>query len=197
MNLPTTLPLFPLHTVLFPEGDLSLRVFETRYIDMVRDCLRAGAGFGVCLIRAGSEVGEPAMPYTIGTSAQIIDTGMRAEGLLGIYTRGQRRFRIRSMTARADLLVMAEVEWLDDAPVRKPPPEPLRQLLASLLEVENETRPVLVAGPMNDARWVAYRLAERLPLKLGERQIVLEAEDMDEAVAVLEAAARRLGLWNG
>ena len=114
MSLPTTLPLFPLHPVLFHEGDLALRVFETRYIDMVRECLREGGGFGICLIRAGSEVGEPAMPYDVGTSASIIDTGMRAEGLLGIYTRGQRRFRIRAMEARPDMLVMAEVEWLDD-----------------------------------------------------------------------------------
>lgn len=196
MALPTTLPLFPLHTVLFPEGDLALRVFETRYIDMVRDCLRTGTGFGVCLIRSGNEVGELAMPYDVGTSAQIIDTGLRAEGLLGIYTRGQHRFRIRSMQARPDMLVMAEVEWLDDEPVREPPPGPMRRLLASLLEVENESRPVLVAGPMNDARWVAYRLAERLPLKLGERQTVLEATDIGQALEVIEAAARRLGMWS-
>jgi hypothetical protein len=187
----TTLPLFPLHTVLFPEGDLSLRVFETRYIDMVRDCLREGRPFGVCLIREGSEVGEPAMPYEVGTSALIIDTGMRVEGLLGIYTRGQRRFRIRSMEARPDRLVLAEVEWLDEGAARVQPPEPLRCLLARLLEVESAP-PV---GPMGDARWVVYRLAERLPLRLAERQTVLEASRLDEALAVVEGVARRLGLW--
>lgn len=188
---PTFLPLFPLHTVLFPEGDLSLRVFETRYIDMVRECLREGRPFGVCLIREGSEVGEPAMPYDVGTSALIIDTGMRVEGLLGIYTRGQRRFRIRGMEARSDRLVMAEVEWLDEVSERLAPPEPLRRLLASLLAVESAP-PV---GPLSDARWVAYRLAERLPLRLAERQTVLEAARLEDALAVLEAAARRLGLW--
>ena len=187
----TILPLFPLHTVLFPGGDLSLRVFETRYIDMVRECLREERPFGVCLIREGSEVGEPAMPYDVGTSALIIDTGMRVEGLLGIYTRGQRRFRIRGMEARPDRLLMAEVEWLDDALERLPPPEPMRRLLASLLEAESAP-PV---GPLGDARWVAYRLAERLPLRLAERQTVLAAACLDEALAVLEAAARRLGLW--
>ncbi|MFZ5467217.1 MAG: LON peptidase substrate-binding domain-containing protein [Pseudomonadota bacterium] len=188
---PNILPLFPLHTVLFPEGDLSLRVFETRYIDMVRDCLREGRPFGVCLIREGSEVGEPAMPYEVGTSALIIDTGMRVEGLLGIYTRGQRRFRIRGMEARPDRLVLAEVEWLAEGPARVPPPEPMRRLLASLLEVE--TAPPV--GPMSDARWVVYRLAERLPLRLAERQTVLEAARLDEALVVVEEAARRLGLW--
>lgn len=188
---PKILPLFPLHTVLFPEGDLSLRVFETRYIDMVRDCLREGRPFGVCLIREGSEVGEPAMPYEIGTSALIIDTGMRVEGLLGIYTRGQRRFRIRGMEAQPDRLVLAEVDWLAEGPARVPPPAPMRRLLASLLEVESAP-PV---GPMSDARWVVYRLAERLPLRLAERQTVLEAARLDEALAVVEEAARRLGLW--
>ncbi|MEO1751342.1 LON peptidase substrate-binding domain-containing protein [Thiofaba sp. EF100] len=187
----TILPLFPLHTVLFPEGDLSLRVFETRYIDMVRECLRQQSPFGVCLIREGSEVGEPAMPYAVGTSALIIDTGMRAEGLLGIYTRGQRRFRIHGMEARPDRLVLAEIEWLDEGPAREPPPEPMRRLLASLLEVERAP-PV---GPMSDARWVVYRLAERLPLRLAERQAVLEAARLDEALVVVEEVARRLGLW--
>lgn len=187
----TILPLFPLHTVLFPEGDLSLRVFETRYIDMVRDCLRRQSPFGVCLIREGGEVGEPAMPYEVGTSALIIDTGMRAEGLLGIYTRGQRRFRIRGMEVRPDRLVLAEVEWLDEGGAREPPPEPMRRLLASLLEAE--TAPLV--GPMSDARWVVYRLAERLPLRLVERQAVLEAERLDEALVLVEKVARRLGLW--
>ncbi|MDM7322689.1 MAG: LON peptidase substrate-binding domain-containing protein [Gammaproteobacteria bacterium] len=187
----TILPLFPLHTVLFPEGDLSLRIFETRYIDMVRDCLRQQSPFGVCLIREGSEVGEPAMPYAVGTSALIVDTGMRAEGLLGIYTRGQRRFRIRGLKVRPDRLLLAEIEWLDEEPAREPPPEPMRRLLASLLEVESAP-PV---GPMSDARWVVYRLAERLPLRLTERQAVLEAARLEEALVVVEEVARRLGLW--
>ena len=192
MSTPTTLPLFPLHTVLFPEGDLSLRVFETRYIDMVRACLREGTGFGVCLIREGSEVGAPAIPHDIGTCARIIDTGMRAEGLLGIYTRGHRRFRIIDMEARPDLLVMARVEWLEDLACVAQPPEPLRRLLAGLMGVEQAAP----AGPMNDARWVTYRLAERLPLKLGERQSVLQADTLAEAQVVVEAAVRRLGLWS-
>lgn len=189
----TILPLFPLHTVLFPEGDLSLRVFETRYIDMVRECLRQQSPFGVCLIREGSEVGEPAIPYAIGTSAMIIDTGMRAEGVLGIYTRGQRRFRIHDMEVRPDKLVLAKVEWLDEAPACEPPPEPMRRLLAKLLEAERAPR----VGPLGDARWVVYRLAERLPLRLAERQAVLEAAKLEEAQVVVEEVARRLGLWAG
>lgn len=186
----TLLPLFPLHTVLFPGGELSLRVFETRYIDMVRTCLREGSPFGVCLIRAGSEVGEPALPYAVGTSAHIIDAAVRAEGLLGIGARGQRRFRILNLAARPDRLLWAEVEWLEEAGEPRPPPAPMQHLLARLLGAEGGL-------PRNDARWVAYRLAERLPLRLAERQAVLESGDMETALQLIEAAARRLGLWEG
>ena len=73
------LPLFPLHSALLPGGLLPLRLFETRYLDMVRDCLRSGEGFGVCLIESGSEVGAPPRIYAVGTLARIVDWDQRGE----------------------------------------------------------------------------------------------------------------------
>ena len=67
------LPLFPLGSVLFPGGQLSLRIFEPRYLDLVKRCGRSGEGFGVCLILDGREVGEPATPAAHGTEAVIVD----------------------------------------------------------------------------------------------------------------------------
>ncbi len=66
------LALFPLHAVLFPGGRLALRVFEKRYRDMVSACLKREDVFGVCLIRAGREVGAAAEPYPVGTTARIL-----------------------------------------------------------------------------------------------------------------------------
>ena len=70
-SLPARVPIFPLGTVLFPEGLLPLKIFEQRYIEMTKACLRDERPFGVCLIRAGREVGEPAVPETIGCLAKI------------------------------------------------------------------------------------------------------------------------------
>ncbi|HKZ74176.1 MAG TPA: LON peptidase substrate-binding domain-containing protein, partial [Steroidobacteraceae bacterium] len=79
-----TLQLFPLHTVLFPAGPLPLRIFETRYTDMVRRCMRERSSFGVLLIRAGAEVGAVASTAEVGTTARIVDFYQLPDGLLGI-----------------------------------------------------------------------------------------------------------------
>ena len=86
-----TLPLFPLQTVLVPGGALGLRIFETRYLDLIRDCGRSGTGFGVCLILDGDEAGAPAVPAAVGTEARIEDFGTTGDGLLMLRVRGARR----------------------------------------------------------------------------------------------------------
>ncbi len=79
----TAIPLFPLNIVLFPDGPLPLRIFETRYVDMVRTCMREDRGFGVVLISAGLEAG-PAETYDVGTTAKITDFHQLPNGLLGL-----------------------------------------------------------------------------------------------------------------
>ena len=98
----TSIALFPLNIVLFPDGPLPLRIFETRYVDMVRRCLREDHGFGVVLIREGNEVG-PAETYDVGTIAKITDFNQLPDGLLGLSCVGQQRFRIsrKSLAAAA------------------------------------------------------------------------------------------------
>src|SRR5450631_3744001 len=84
--------LFPLHTVLFPGGPLPLRIFEPRYIDMVRKSLREDTAFGVVLIDGGSETGASAATASIGTSARIADFYPLPDGLLGITCLGLSKF---------------------------------------------------------------------------------------------------------
>ncbi|HEY7377666.1 MAG TPA: LON peptidase substrate-binding domain-containing protein, partial [Steroidobacteraceae bacterium] len=93
--------LFPLNTVLFPGGPLPLRIFEPRYIDMVRRCLREQRGFGVVLIRSGNEVG-PAEFESVGTLARIVDFHALSDGLLGLVNVGERRFRVISRRRQDD-----------------------------------------------------------------------------------------------
>ena len=67
------IPIFPLNTVLFPGGRLPLRIFEVRYVDMTKACIRDDAVFGVCQIRDGHETGTPAKPADIGCTARIVE----------------------------------------------------------------------------------------------------------------------------
>lgn len=173
-----TIPIFPLHAVLFPGGPLALRIFEPRYLDMVSRCLREGSGFGVSLIREGQEVGTAALPYEVGTFGHISYWQRRADGLLGITLVGERRFRILSSQVGADQLMSAEVQWLDDA-AASPVPERF-QALAGLLKgiLEQLGQPYRkIPRRYEDAAWVGARLAELLPLSLAQKQYFLQIED--------------------
>ncbi|MGD8571467.1 MAG: LON peptidase substrate-binding domain-containing protein, partial [Gammaproteobacteria bacterium] len=89
-----SIPLFPLHTVLFPKGTLPLRIFEPRYLDMVSTCMKVGQGFGICLIKEGSEVGKAAETYETGTLTEISYFNVDANGMLCITAQGTQRFHI-------------------------------------------------------------------------------------------------------
>lgn len=174
-----TLPLFPLATVLVPGASLGLRVFEARYLDLVRECGRHGTGFGVCLILEGREAGAPAAPAAVGTEALIEDFDAGADGLLTLRVRGARRFRARRMRVRDNGLQVAEVDWLAQAP-----PEPLRPEHAALVTVLRHmlerTRSEHAGAPgarFGEADWVAWRLVELVPMGLPERQRLLQVDD--------------------
>ena len=185
--MPETLALFPLNTVLFPGGPLPLRIFETRYLDMLSRCLKSDAGFGVCLIEQGSETGR-ARTYTVGTLARVRDWSNDADGLLHILATGERRFRIQRMRAQHDGLYLGEVEWLpDESPLPLPESaQPLAELLRTLLAPMTE-RYATITEAYDDSSWVGYRLAELLPLPVKQRQHLLELSDAQLRLDVIAA----------
>jgi len=192
--------LFPLSTVLFPQGVLPLRVFEARYLDMVRDCMREGTLFGVCLITdsRASEVSRTTALAEVGCLARIDAWDMKQLGLLHIRAVGQDRFRLLSTETQADGLVLGDVELIDpddDAPV---PPEhrPCVELLSRILDdlrAQFEERRIAEDAPdqddalaqlpfaepfhMESSAWVSNRLCEVLPVPLKARQRLMELTD--------------------
>jgi Lon protease-like protein len=185
------LPLFPLGTVLFPGGLLPLRLFEQRYLEMGKACLRDAAPFGVCRIREGAEVGAPATPEAVGCIAHIVQWDMQQLGLLQIVAQGAQRFRILERRLQADGLARATVELLPeetDAPV----PERLaacRRLLERIVAEHGER---LFAPPFrfDSSAWVGARLAEVLPLPGPAKQRLLELD----GVPRLEALERLIAI---
>ncbi len=101
----TRIPLFPLNLVLFPGMDLPLHIFEDRYKDMIGECLNQNAPFGVVLIKEGPEVGAPADPERIGTSARILRSELLDQGRMNIMTKGERRFEIEEIVQRVPHLI--------------------------------------------------------------------------------------------
>jgi Lon protease-like protein len=180
-----SIPLFPLNTVLFPGGHLALRIFEARYLDMVSECLRSDSGFGVCLIREGSEVGQ-ARIHGIGTLARITNWDRLDDGLLGLTVLGERRFEVLETKTRPDRLLVGRVRYADDQVPVQVPNElvPVASLLEEVLTQIGEA-PASVPRRLGEAGWVADRMAELLPLDLADKQRLLETGDaVDRLVAV-------------
>ena len=188
MTAADEVPLFPLNTVLFPGGLLPLRLFEQRYLEMAKGCLRDGSPFGVCLIREGAEVGAPATPEDVGCLARIVHWDMQQLGLLQIVAQGERRFRVLARQARGDGLALARIELLPEESDGALAPEhaACRQLLERIAGQHGEH---LFAKPyrMDSSAWVSARLAEVLPLPLAQKQALLEQGDARRRLDVLLA----------
>jgi uncharacterized protein len=192
MSAAAGLPLFPLGTVLFPGGPLRLRIFEPRYLDMVRQCLKESRAFGVVLILEGEEAGEVASVAGSGTSARVVDFDTLPDGLLGIDCVGEQRFRVLRRWQQGDGLNVAEVDYLPDDPPCALPAE-----LAHLGELLREVLPQLgeryahVVAHYEDAGWVGNRWAEVLPLTVAEKQQLLELDDPLARLAQVAAWSTR------
>lgn len=192
------MPLFPLGTVLFNGGQLPLRIFEPRYVDMVSHCMKTDSGFGVVLIRAGEEIRtsrDAAGPdiFHTGTEARIEDFNALSDGALGIVARGDRKLRVRSTRLQANGLLIGSVEFL--------PPEPaawVDERFDSLVEILQE----LIRHPMiekmdlqfdfEDARSVGWRLAELLPIEAEIKQSLLQMQLPRERLVELVRIVHKL-----
>ncbi len=181
--------LFPLGTVLFPQGVLPLRIFETRYVDMIRRVMREQSGFGVVLIREGAEVGPIGSLAPVGTFARIVDFDAMPDGLLKIVARGERRFRIVTGDIQKDGLHLADVEWLPDESAQLADDEypALRSTLAQVLADLGEEDYPAGEPDFDDAAWVAGHLGQLLPSPTQFRQRVLEADSVKLRLDLLES----------
>ena len=179
------IPLFPLHTTLFPGARLALKIFEARYMDMTTACLKDGSAFGVCLISSGEEVARagqaPTTPHAIGSLASIAEWDMLSLGVLHINILGGQRFRVLSANPNASSLLMAEIELLADEVSVSVPSEyaPLVVLLRAIIEQQTDNMSHAFQQPYHyeDASWVGMRLAQVMPIPEIAKQKLLEIDD--------------------
>lgn len=182
------LPIFSLGNPLFPAGLLHLNIFEPRYLAMTDECIRTGKPFGVSLIRAGFEVGVPAVPSAIGCTARIIEWSQPMTDRYRLVCKGETLFKILNRRVADDGLMLATVELVD-------PPDPLAlpkhhaglaALIEELIEALGEDAPIPKPRRLDDAAWVANRWAELLPVTPERRQRWLEQADALTALTEIE-----------
>lgn len=185
--------IFPLNTVLFPEGILPLKVFEQRYLEMTKACLRDDRSFGVCLIREGREVGTAAVPEPVGCLAAITQWDMPQLGLFQLTARGGQRFRIREMRVAPNHLISATVELIPHDPETHEVDALCREVLQTMIEKIGAGH-FPAPARLDDAAWVGYRLGEVLPIEAAVKQQLLELTDARARLARLRSILTRQGL---
>lgn len=190
-------PLFPLKTVLFPDGILPLKIFETRYIDMVRESMKSGAPFGVVLIKSGQEVGAAADPETTGCLARITDWDMQDLGVMLLRVQGGERFRILETRILQDQRLEARIEAIANDP--ETPVNDIHVRCAKALKIvidDIQNRGLSEQGDsfispfsqpiqLESASWVANRWCEVLPIPLKARQKLLELPDAQTRLSLV------------
>ncbi|HEX4944587.1 MAG TPA: LON peptidase substrate-binding domain-containing protein [Usitatibacteraceae bacterium] len=186
-----TVPIFPLSTVLYPGTRLPLRIFEQRYMEMAKACLKHDSAFGVCLIREGEEVGTPAVPEAVGCLARIAEWDMETVGILKVKVDGLERFRLLATQTTPSGLILGDIEHIAaEDPVQAESPvqaAELEQCATFVRKVVDALGSARFTQPCryDDASWVGFRLAEILPLRNDVKQKLLELDDPGARLAVL------------
>jgi len=196
------LPLFPLRTVLFPDGLLELKIFEARYLDLMSRCLRESTPFGVVALRAGTEArsapGEPVQLYEVGTLAELIDVDSAQAGILLVRCRGTRRFGVGATRQERDGLWLAETTPIADDTVVAPLAshgnvvKSLAEAIATLSAQGAE--PFLEPYRFDSAGWVANRWCEILPISLAAKQKLMELPDAQVRLQLVDEFLRSKGV---
>lgn len=198
MSETVALPLFPLGTVLFPGMTLPLHIFEPRYRLMLQRSIQSEQPFGIVLIKAGLEVGGPAEPHHVGTTARVLGTTPLPGGRSFIIARGERRFEIERLDAEREPYLVGEVRLLDEdagtgtaEALADRAADAYGQYLTGIVATSPDASPDLQLAELREGTPsdVAYRIAGGLGIDAAERQRLLET---DAATARLEAVLRLL-----
>lgn len=178
------LPLFPLRAVLFPQGLLSLKVFEARYLDLIGDCLRAQKPFGVVGLKQGTEVrhsSEAVQFEAIGCQAELLDVNGEQPGILKVKCRGGQRFEIIASQQQDNGLWVAQIETMACDGDIAPTPDMARTVVSLAQAIKKlhsqGIHPALEPFHYERAGWVANRWCELLPLSQEARQRLMELPD--------------------
>lgn len=201
MTEPRELPLFPLQTVLFPGGLLSLKVFEARYLDLIATCLREGRPFGVVTLRSGGETRKDTRAVsfeTTGVMAEVLDADSAQPGILLVRCRGTHRFEVRSQRQEADGLWIATTEPVDDDEIVAPREtllDTVRGLANAIASLKAQaSEPFLHPYHFEQAGWVANRWCEILPISNAAKQKLMELPDPQVRLQLVDEFLRGKGV---
>jgi Lon protease-like protein len=187
MNSCIEIPLFPLSAHLLPGGRMSLRIFEPRYVRMIKEACKSDTGFGICMLNSQGDKENNEHIYSIGTFAKVIDFDMLDDGFLGVIVEGHRCFNITSISTESDDLRVGKCEWLDEWTAQSEDYciAPIDERLMEIFDKYPELQTLHQNPKFNDPVWVIYRWLELLPVDAEKKQQLLQQKNCVEALDFL------------
>lgn len=187
MNSSFELPLFPLSAHLLPGGRMSLRIFEPRYVRMIKEACSTDSGFGICMVNAQGDKEKNEHIYSIGTYAKVIDFDLLDNGFLGVTVEGHRCFNITTITNESDGLRVGQCQWSDvwTAQSAEHSIAPIDERLIEIFDKYPELKSLYQTPKFNDPIWVIYRWLELIPVDAEKKQQLVQQKDYLKALSFL------------
>ncbi|MDO6840457.1 LON peptidase substrate-binding domain-containing protein [Paraglaciecola chathamensis] len=181
-----TLPLFPLSAHILPQGRMALRIFEPRYVRMVKNACSTQTGFGVCMLNAKGDKERNEHIHAVGTHVKVIDFDMLDDGLLGITVEGDKCFNIEQVVTEHDGLRVGQCIWSEVwQPESKTDSALVRQRLMDIFNKYPEIKDLYPEPRFDDPLWVVYRWLELLPVSAEKKQQLMIQRDYVKTVEYL------------
>jgi uncharacterized protein len=200
---PSELPLFPLQTVLFPGGLLSMKVFEARYLDLMAACLRERLPFGVVAMRtssspAGDKADRSADFESTGVVAELIEVDSTRTGILQVRCRGTSRFMLGARRQQADGLWWVAASAVPEDVAVAPTAavlDTVKGLANAIATLKGQgSQPFLQPYRFDNAGWVANRWCEILPISVTAKQRLMELDDPTVRLQLVDEYLRGKGV---
>ena len=169
------IPLFPLSAHLLPGGHMALRIFEPRYVRMVKEACAGNGYFVLCMLNSRGDQASNEHIFPIGTLCKIVDFDLLDDGLLGINVEGVCCVSVENIKTEADGLRIGDCteqhHWscvIEDEKI-----SPLRIKLELIYDKYPEIARLYPELKFNDPMWVIYRWLELLPVDAANKQAFL------------------------
>ncbi|MFQ3220435.1 MAG: Lon protease-like protein [Paraglaciecola sp.] len=186
-NTSFSMGLFPLSAHILPQGRMTLRIFEARYVALVKEACASGKGFGICMLDAEGDKRLNTHIYSVGTHVKVIDFDLLDDGLLGITVEGQRCFKINTVHTEQDGLRIGDCQWLEiwQPPLIQQDINPLDSCLQDIFIKYPELQSLYQQPKFSDPIWVIYRWLELIPVSAQQKQTLIKQRDYVQALEFL------------